>query len=240
MRVIMNRVLIVDNSIDHEIYEPVEHWTPLLLFPSDSFHASYGEFPSSLDPYSHIILTGSEASVLEKADWISAEEELIRTAVGMGKVILGSCFGHQMIARSLFGMNAVRRLEKPEFGWPDITVVQSDPFLGQKKEVIHSFVLHYDEVSNLPNHEATVLARSSECPIQAFKLRQKPVWGVQPHPEIGIVEGLRLLEKTGGNRSSGRRGFLEMNQAPVRDSGWIIPLMRAFQETSPSGETAAA
>ena len=56
----MDRILILDNAIDHTVYDPLEHWKPLLLLPFDSFRASAGELPSSLDAYSHIILTGSE------------------------------------------------------------------------------------------------------------------------------------------------------------------------------------
>lgn len=230
----MNRILILDNSIDHSVYQPLEHWKPLLLFPFDSFHVSAGELPSSLDPYSHIIVTGSEASVLDKADWIVAEEELVRTGVRKGRVILGSCFGHQMIARSLFGINSVKRMEKAEIGWSGIEVVKSDSLVGQSDQIIHSFVLHFDEVCNLPKHEATVLARSSRSGIQAFKLRRRPVWGIQPHPEIGIVEGLRLLAKLLGRELCQRQYLLQTRQSGPKDSGWIVPLMRAFQKTRPS------
>ena len=229
----MNRILILDNSIDHNVYRPLEDWVPLLLFSSESFRASEGQLPPSLDPYSHIILTGSEASVLDDADWITAEEELIRLAVRMGKVILGSCFGHQMIARSLFGMDTVRRRDRVEVGWPDIRVVKSDPLVGQSGQVTHCFVFHFDEVYNLPEDETTVLAQSSECRSQAFKLNRKPVWGIQPHPEIGIVGGLRLLEALGEGYCYQRQDFLHAKQDPPRDSGWIIPLMRAFQRVSP-------
>ena len=45
---------------------------------------------------------------------MQAEMDLIRTAVNQGKVILGSCFGHQIIAGALFGMGAVRSRKGPE------------------------------------------------------------------------------------------------------------------------------
>jgi len=230
---IMNRILILDNSLNHDVYNPLEHWNPLLLFPSDSFRASAGELPPSLNAYSHIIVTGSEASILDNCEWMVAEEKLLRIAVTMGKVILGSCFGHQIIARSVFGPNAVRRMEEPEFGWLEIEVLKNDPLLGQSGQIIHSFVCHFDEVYDLPKDEATVLARSPRCSIHAFKLRDGSVWGIQPHPEMGIVGGLAFLERIGGSEVPDREYFLQTTQALPKDSGWIVPLMREFQKTRP-------
>lgn len=126
-----------------------------------------------------------------------------------------------------------------EIWWPDIEVVENDSLLGKSAQIIHSFVLHFDEVCNLPKHEAAVLAHSSRCDIQAFKLRQRPVWGVQPHPEIGIVEALRFLDKLVGSELLQRQYFLHAKQSAPKDSGWIVPLMREFQKTPPSGSDSA-
>ncbi len=113
----MNRILFLDNSLPNDTYRPLTYWEPLLLFPCDAFRVSIGELTHELDSYSHILITGSAASVLDDTEWMQAELALIQNAVNKGKVILGSCFGHQIIARSLFGMNAVRKREKPEIGW---------------------------------------------------------------------------------------------------------------------------
>ncbi len=233
----MNRILILDNSTDYSVYRPLEHWKPLLLFPFDSFHASAGELPSRLDPYSHMILTGSQASVLENADWMVAEMELIRLAVETGKVILGVCFGHQMIAGSLFGMSAVRKRENPEVGWPDIEVIKSDPLLGESGQIINCFVLHFDEVCHLPEEKVTVLARSSECSILSFKLKHRPVWGIQPHPEIGIVEGLNLIKILVGSELLEKQYLSHAAQSSPKDSGWIVPLIREFQKIRPDSDS---
>jgi GMP synthase (glutamine-hydrolysing) len=232
-----NRILILDNSIDHRVYQPLEHWRPLLRFPYHAFRASTGELPSTLDLYSHIILTGSEASALENAGWMVAEEDLVRTAVATNKVILGSCFGHQLIARSLFGKDALRRMEKPEIGWPEIEVLQTDSWFGKSGQVLHSFVLHFDEVCYVPRDETMVLARSRECPVQGFKLKHRPVYGIQAHPEIGIVEALRLVDAIAQGALPQKQYFLHAPEPAPRDSGWIIPLMVAFQRTRPGSES---
>jgi GMP synthase-like glutamine amidotransferase len=229
----MNRILFLDNSIHNDAYDPLTYWTPLLLFPYDVFHVSAGELPPELDSYSHILITGSAASVLDDAAWMKAEVDFIQNAVDKGKVILGSCFGHQIIARSLFGMDTVRKRVKPEIGWPNIEIISSDSLFGKPDRTINSFIFHYDEVCGLPEEKAKVIARSKECDILVFKLKGKPVWGVQPHFEMGIVDGLRYIEKVKGNQVPDRQLFFSSAQYMPKDSGWIIPLMKAFHETRP-------
>ena len=229
----MNRILFLDNSIDNDTYRPLIYWEPLLLFPYDLFRVSAGELPHELDSYSHILITGSAASVLDDTAWMQAEADLIQKAVNKGKVILGSCFGHQMIARSLFGMNSVRKRQNPEIGWPDIQIVSSDALFGESGRTIHSFIFHYDEVCALPEEKAKVVARSKACEILAFKLRGRPVWGVQPHFEMGIVQGLRYINNVKGDQVPDRQIFFSSSQYWPKDSDWVIPLMKAFHETQP-------
>ena len=116
----MDRILCLDNSITNNLYKPLSYWEPVLMFDFDSYRASAGEFPHGLDDYSHIFISGSSASVLDNSDWIEAEQELIRTAVELGKVMVGSCFGHQIIARALFGYGAVRKRAALDVGWPQL------------------------------------------------------------------------------------------------------------------------
>ena len=228
----MNRILILDNSTEPDIYNPVGHWKPLLTYPVDVYTASSGKLPATIDRYSHIIATGSPASVLAEADWMLREQALIRRAVSAGKVILGSCFGHQLIARSLFGKEAVRKRPKPEIGW-ELGVLESDPLVGTAGQTINALIIHFDEVCHVPTDQATVLARSEMCDIMAFKVKNRPVWGIQPHPEIGIVEALQLIEILGADHLPDPRYFTTTSPVLPSDSGWVVPLMRAFQKTQP-------
>jgi GMP synthase-like glutamine amidotransferase len=186
-----------------------------------------------LDSYSHILITGSAASVLDDTEWMQAEVDLIRKAVNRGKVILGSCFGHQIIARALFGLDAVRKREKPEIGWPDIQIVSSDPLFGESGRTIHSFIFHNDEVCTLPPEKAVIIARSKQCDILVFKIKDRPVWGTQPHFEMGIVQSLRYIDKVKGNQVPDRQSFFSSAEYMPKDSGWVIPLMKRFHETRP-------
>jgi len=229
----MDRILFLDNSIKNDLYKPLAYWEPVLLLDFDSYRASAGELPHALDDYSHIFISGSTASVLDNADWIEAEQELIRTAVDQGKVVVGSCFGHQIIARALFGDGAVRKRRALDVGWPEIEILADDALLGEAGSKIYGYVFHYDEVCKIDENEATVIARSDACKILAFKLKDRPVWGIQPHFEMGIVEGLKFVELVKGEGVPDRQSYFNSTKKLPRDSGWIIPLMKAYHNARP-------
>ena len=67
------------------------------------FYVSKNEFPESLDPFDAILLTGSPCSVHDAHAWIGRLIELVRVADARGLGIMGSCFGHQLIARAFGG-----------------------------------------------------------------------------------------------------------------------------------------
>ena len=228
------KILIIDNSTKPESYRPVEHWGPFLVFPYDVFYAPANEYPSDLSPYSHIILSGSDASIVNTAEWDRAEEDLVRTAIDMGKVILGSCYGHQLIARALFGPSSVQRMPVPETGWPQIRILSDDRLMGTAGNTVSCFAWHFDEVCRLPADRADILAQSDGCRIQAFKLTDRPVWGLQAHPEIGIAEGLNCFDSYTGSDAPRREELLTSRKFQPRDSGWIVPILRAFQQTRPA------
>ncbi|MDR3231577.1 MAG: type 1 glutamine amidotransferase [Synergistaceae bacterium] len=222
------RLLFVDNSGESEIYSPLEHWKP--LFPED-FHcvdATRGGL-SGLDPrdYSHVILSGSESCTLDEEAWMLEEEGFVRAVVAEKIPLLGSCFGHQLIAKTLFGRDAVRVRPKGEVGWKEIRVGADDPLWGRKGETQWAFLFHYDEVAFVPPDGGQVLASSDECGIQGFKVRDLPVWGAQPHFEIGVTQGIQLLRGAHCSPDEVQGGV------PPRDTGFVVTMMRRFLESRP-------
>lgn len=219
-------VAIVDNSIDPTIYRPVEHWSRYLNAPWRAFVARDGEFP---DPagFSHFILTGSESSIVDREPWALTEAEILREAVLRGAAVLGSCWGHQLLAYALAGEAHVRRAAAPEIGWISIRMDRSSDLLGPVGTTAFTFSIHYDEVCDLPAG-FEVLASSDACPIQAFRFGDKPVWGLQCHPEIDIPTGFKNLRDLVDRGFKGRDVLLAaLAQAP-RDSGLIRRIVRAF------------
>jgi GMP synthase-like glutamine amidotransferase len=219
-------VAIVDNAVIPEIYRPVEHWSRHLDVPWQAFTAREGSLP---DPsaFSHIILTGSEASILEREPWVDAEAAMVREAVAAGLAVLGSCWGHQLIAFALAGDGHVRRAARPEIGWIPIRLERSSALLGPAGTTAFTFSSHYDEVFDLPDG-FRVLASSEDCAVQAFRVGDKPVWGLQCHPEIDVPTGQRFVHDLIGCGFKGREALLEARAQAPRDSGLIRGIVRAF------------
>jgi hypothetical protein len=59
----MIKVAILDNSLDPDVYKPVLHWSRWLTEAWIAFRAPEGRFPRLGDRFTHLILTGSEASI---------------------------------------------------------------------------------------------------------------------------------------------------------------------------------
>jgi GMP synthase-like glutamine amidotransferase len=229
----LKKILFVDNTIDHQLYRPFDHFKPMFILPYDQYHAPTATTPADLANYTHILLSGSFASTLDDQDWILAEMELIRAAVAKGKVILGSCFGHQLIARALFGLDAVRKREQPQIGWLDLQLLQDDRLLGSKGDQLSGFFFHNDEVAALPPAETVTLLAGSDSSHLAFRLKNRPVWGIQPHYELGVAQGFELIGTAIDQGAPGvppKAQFFESAPHLPRDSAHIARIMYQFQQ----------
>jgi GMP synthase-like glutamine amidotransferase len=220
------KLAIIDNSINSEIYDPLEHWGPFLNTDWTSYKATKSHFPRIQDGYTHLLLTGSEASILERENWVHEEIEVVQQAVEKGVSILGSCYGHQLLALALAGSAHTKKSERPEVGWISVDIKETNNILGPEKRA-YSFSIHFDEVVNL-RVPFLILASSKHCRIQAFQWREKPVWGIQIHPEIGVSAAQKLLRTLIDQNLVNKALFREALESKPRDSKLIYPIVRAF------------
>jgi GMP synthase-like glutamine amidotransferase len=222
----MIKVAILDNSLDPDVYKPVLHWSRWLTEAWIAFRAPEGRFPRLGDGFTHLILTGSEASILDREDWVDAEVDLVREALDRRVPILGSCYGHQLLALAIGGPSYVRRCEEPEIGWLPIRVLEDSPLLGAAGTA-YAFTLHFDEAVD-PDGLFKVLAETPRCRIHAFQYGERPAWGIQAHPEIGVEDGRNLL-KAEFERSYKGAEMLELALRSVpRDTEFIRSIVPAF------------
>jgi GMP synthase-like glutamine amidotransferase len=220
------RVAIVDNSLNPSLYDPVSHWEAHLDVPWKAFRACEHKLPSLDEGFTHLILTGSEASILQRDAWVGEEVELVKEAVDRELSVLGSCYGHQLLALALRSSSQVRRCPDPEVGWIPLRVHEENVLLGDRG-VAFSFSVHFDEVVNLDDG-FRVLASTEECPVQAFELKDKPVWGIQIHPEIDIAQGRELLRRLAALNLPSRLLYEKALRQSPRDSGLIREVVRNF------------
>ena len=140
--------------------------------------------PPALDGFDAAIVFGADAQVDEEdtRPWLRPEKQFVRELLDRGTPLLGVCFGSQLLAEAAGG--EVRPSVTPEVGWHDVELTtdgRADPLLGFLPERFESLQYHHYEWLLPPG--AVALARSAIC-LQAFRLRDRPVWGVQFHPEV--------------------------------------------------------
>ncbi|UCD39493.1 MAG: glutamine-hydrolyzing GMP synthase, partial [Candidatus Bathyarchaeota archaeon] len=105
--------------------------------------------------------------------------------------VLGLCYGHQLIAETAGGK--VRPARHREYGIAYVTVDRPVGVLERvdKKEKV--WMSHGDTVFSLPSIYET-LAHTNNCPVAAFKHREKSIYGLQWHPEVVHTEkGTQML-----------------------------------------------
>jgi GMP synthase (glutamine-hydrolysing) len=137
-----------------------------------------------------VILSGGPASVYDADAPQPAPEvlELLKTGT---PPVLGVCYGMNVLARA-FGGEVVRATRK-EFGPADIRILRVDPLLAVGGRSTRVWMSHGDQVATLPTDLET-LAASDNSPYAAFRHPERPIYGVQFHPEVThTVEGREIL-----------------------------------------------
>jgi GMP synthase-like glutamine amidotransferase len=220
------KIAIIDNSIDPSIYMPVKHWSTYLDEEWYDFRAKNGMFPDLNHGYTHIRITGSEASIIEREKWVEQEITLIKEAILRGLSILGSCYGHQLLALALAGPGSVRRSPHPEVGWIPLEIKSNKGILGDNNTA-YMFSIHFDEVINL-NDDFSIIAASEFCDVHAFQYQDKPIWGIQAHPEINIGAAKFFLKKLIEQGSYLKPLFEKVLNSSPKDSRHIFTIMKEF------------
>lgn len=133
-----------------------------------------------------IVLSGGPSSVYdENAPTIDLE------AFNLGIPVLGICYGHQLIAHLLGG--EVEAGEKAEYATTYATIEEPVGVLKGLNVREKVWMSHKDVVRRLPPR-FKVLASTEACPIAAFKHEDKPIYGMQWHPEVVHTEnGMAML-----------------------------------------------
>ena len=227
------RVLILDGSIYPDFYRPSDEWQELIDgVPADAVHLPTGQSVPDLARYTHLIVTGSEASINQPQPWFEIEAQAVRDAFELGKAVLGSCFGHQMLAWACSGPEHTAASPTPEIGWIEVEVVEEDALFKGLGNPLHMFASHFDEVRD-PPPPWKILARSSGCTVQAMRYADRPIWGIQGHPEIPPANAHRLME--GMLESAPQAASLvrpALSQTP-RDDGIAAEIVRRFLDLTP-------
>jgi GMP synthase (glutamine-hydrolysing) len=189
------RILILDNNREDGFGSgDLAHWVLATTPPGSEVmvrRAPEGDLTGNLQ-FDALVISGSITSCLqEKEPWIKPYNAFVSEQIQKSKPILGVCYGHQTIARCLFRQNGLEPklglAKDAEFGWSTIKRTgESELFENLGNEFI-AYQSHYEEVSELPPG-AKLIGTNTACPVQAFQVIGKPIYGIQFHPEYSVAD----------------------------------------------------
>jgi GMP synthase (glutamine-hydrolysing) len=128
-----------------------------------------------------LILSGGPASVYEPG-----APRCDPGLFALGVPVLGICYGMQLACEALGGR--VEPNPSREFGRAECHVLEpGDPLFQGVPEVSTVWMSHGDQVRTTGG-DFIPLARTATCPIAAVRHRERPVYGLQFHPEVSHTE----------------------------------------------------
>ena len=133
-----------------------------------------------------IILSGGPASVYEEGA-PKCDPEIF----SIGLPILGICYGMQLACEALGG--EVKNTPSREYGRAHCSVTAANDLFADIPEKSQVWMSHGDQVSAV-SEDFSALAATDTCPFAAVKYRDRPIYGLQFHPEVTHTEhGSKLL-----------------------------------------------
>jgi GMP synthase (glutamine-hydrolysing) len=133
-----------------------------------------------------LILSGGPSSVYE-----SNAPRLDPRILEANLPILGLCYGHQLIAQIAKGK--VEPAACKEYGIAHVAIDKPVGVLEGLSGKEKVWMSHSDTVIAVPA-EFEALAHTESCPVAAFRHKEKPIYGLQWHPEVIHTEnGMRML-----------------------------------------------
>lgn len=142
-----------------------------------------GEEIPSFENCAGVIITGSHAMVTEEHAWSLKIEEFVKELIKFEIPLLGICYGHQLMAKSL-GAKVDYHPHGMELGTVNIALLEESKNDAIFKHLPTDFdvhVVHAQSALTLPLN-AILLASNKFEKNHAFRVGTN-AWGVQFHPE---------------------------------------------------------
>jgi GMP synthase (glutamine-hydrolysing) len=157
-----------------------------------------------VDEFSHLIISGSEASAMNESLWTDELTALISKFVSNDKKILGICYGHEFLASVFCGKNCLFTLPIPEYGYSKVMLKENRLFENITSPVC--LQLHHDAVRN-PGKDFEIIAEN-ETSLQAFQYKGKDIFGVQFHPEFDFKTATYFFDAA-AKKDPGFQGYFK-------------------------------
>ena len=173
--------------IEHDTYAGgtnIDLWAEEQGHTVDRTFLCKNEIPPSVNEYDWLVLTGGFQHAWEedKYDWLKPEKEYILEALQKEKVVVGLCFGAQLISEVLGGR--VYTNQWPEIGWHTVALTTdglASPLMESVPASFTTFHWHKDHFTLPP--DCVCLAQNECTPHQAFISKKYKAVGFQFHSE---------------------------------------------------------
>lgn len=158
------------------------------------YEVSSGQFPTAVDECDAYLITGSIRGAYDEDAWIGTLINFVQKCHQAHKMMVGICFGHQILAHALGGKS-----EKSHKGWglglKTFDVAATKPWMNRNHRKCSLYFLHQDQVVQLPAG-AERLGGNEFCE-NAFFVLGDQVMGIQGHPEFttGIMQDILAKPK---------------------------------------------
>lgn len=140
------------------------------------------------NPPNGIILSGGPSSVNDKN-----APDLNQDAFNWEVPVLGICYGLQILAHNEIP-RSVEQANRREFGRSELIVDNNSDLLAEIPEESVVWMSHGDHIKELSsNYE--IIAHTDNADVAAVRHTEKPIYGVQFHPEVvHTVYGKQILK----------------------------------------------
>ena len=147
-----------------------------------------------LHPFDAVVITGSGKDITKG----ESSEEFLMFLRKMEKPLLGICYGHQVLSHA-FGCKVVmgEQMTNPYDQNPHQVRIkeENDLFFGMGPVIEVAEDHHeYVQLEDIKRSPFNLLATSGPCPVEAIQHREKPLYGIQFHPERSGEVGRKILE----------------------------------------------
>ncbi len=193
----------------------------------DTFIATIGDLPASLDDYDAFLITGSPSSVHDDDEWIIKLSELVIAADSKNKRIIGSCFGHQLIAKT-FGGSVGHNEQGWMIGNYQLDITREYDWMQPPAHSTGLYHFNQERVTQLPQ-AAVSFVDSENYPDFGFTLGDN-IMCLQGHPEQPLRAMNNFLNCMTSISEPERKRAREKIDDGIPDSNlWAQWMMRFFE-----------
>ena len=178
----------------------ISRWAENKGYAIEHTYLCNNEALPAMEAFDWLIVMGGSQHAWEEDiyPWLSAEKKFIIQALEDKKIILGICFGAQLLAETLGAEVFVN--PHNEIGWHEVTLTPE----GQRSYLFKNIPAQFTTFHWHTDHFAlppacTRLAYSEATENQAYISQERPIAGIQFHPEYPL-ESVKYFVREFGDK----------------------------------------